>query len=294
MSTSVPVAASTASEDMTIPISSSELLEGLEDKVQLFSGIANMRKVVDSRARDLQAGRTTDQYLVFKPVTTDDLDEIDNKIGRHLRVTHCIDLDTLRVKLMPLETHEVPHRSFGDLLKEQRLAMGFSAFELRDVGGTRYLGHSVSKEADTAFRPVASRPTRADWPTLVFEAGVSESLRKLKNDARWWLSNSGGQVKIVLIFSVQERSRTIQIEKWENRPVTGRVTRSNRPPAQVPTQIQQIIIDPNNVTGAPLILHFHLIFLRAINQNAVSPEHDFTFAAQDLRDWANGLWNVVL
>src|SRR6266576_4908536 len=114
MSTSVSAAASTASEDMTIPISSSELLEGLEDKVQLFLGITNMRKVVDSRVKDLQAGRTTDQFLVFKPVTTDDLDEIDNKIRRHLRVAHCIDLDTLRVKLMPLSRHEVAHHSFGE------------------------------------------------------------------------------------------------------------------------------------------------------------------------------------
>ena len=119
MSTPVPAAASTASEDMTIPISSSELLEGLKDKVQLFLGITNMRKVVSSRSKDLQAGRTTDQYLVFKPVTTDDFEKIDNK--RHIignsRLTHCIDLDTLIVKLMPLLRHEFAHRSFGDLLK---------------------------------------------------------------------------------------------------------------------------------------------------------------------------------
>ena len=61
ISTSVSTAASTASEAMAIPISSSELLKGLEDKVQLFLGIANMRKVVNSRIQDLQAGKTTDQ-----------------------------------------------------------------------------------------------------------------------------------------------------------------------------------------------------------------------------------------
>lgn len=294
ISTSVSTAAGTASEDMTIPISSSELLEGLEDKVQLFLGIANMRKVVNSRIDDLQAGKTSDQYLVFKPVTTDDRDKIDNTIGRHWRKTHCIDLDTLIVKLMPLARHEATHRSFGDLMKIQSYAMGFSPFEFLDVGGTTYHGHFVKKEADTAFKPVPPRPNAADWPTIVLEAGVSQSLRQLKNGAKWWLSNSGGQVQIVLIFSVKKESRTIHIEKWETRPATGRATRSNRPPAQVPTQIQQITIDPNNVTGAPLILHFHLIFLRAINQNAVPPEHDLTFTAQDLRNWADGLWNAVL
>ena len=296
MSASVSAAASTASDDMTIPISSSEILEGLGDKVQLFSGIANMRKVVNSRSEDLQARRTTDQYLVFKPVTTDDLDKIDKKrhiIGRHLRQTHCIDLDTLIVKLMPLVTHEGTHRNFVELLRIQSYVMGIPPFELYDVGGTRYRGHSVSKEADTAFKPLTSRPNSIDWPTIVLEAGVSESLRQLRNDAKWWLSNSGGQVQIVLIFSVQEELRTIQIEKWETRPANGRATRSNQPPAQVPTQIQQIIIDPNNVTGVPLILHFHLIFLRAINQNAVPPERDYTFATQDLRNWANVFWNAA-
>ena len=294
MSTSVSAAASTASEDMTIPISSSKLLEGLEDKVRLFLGLTNMRRVANSRIQDLQAGKTTDQYLVFKPVTTDDFDKIDNTIGRHWRKTHCIDLNTLIVKLMPLLRHKVAHHSFGSLLKEQILFMEFSIYQLIDIGGTTYHGRSVSKEADTAFKPTAFRPNAADWPTIVFEVADSESLRQLKNGAQWWLSNSGGQVQIVLIFLIQERSRTIQIEKWETRPTTGRTTRSNQPPAQVPTQIQQIIISPNNVTGAPLILHFHLAFLRAINQNAVPPEHDFTFTAQDLRDWANNFWNVVV
>src|SRR6266567_2850576 len=152
MSTSVT--ASKANEDMIIPISSSELLEGLEDKIQLFLGVTNMRKVIDSRVKDLQAGRTTDQFLVFKPVTTDDLDEIDNKIRQHLRVAHCIDLDTLRVKLMPQSRHEAAHRTFGELLKIQSYAMGFLPFDLVDVGGGRYRGHSVSKEADTAFKPL--------------------------------------------------------------------------------------------------------------------------------------------
>ena len=76
------------------------------------------------------------------------------------------------------------------------------------------------------------------------------------------------------------------------RPSAGPVTRSNQG-AQVPTQIQQITIGPNNVIGAPLILHFHLIFLRAINPNAVLAEHDFTFTAQDLRNWATLFWSGV-
>ena len=188
MSSSVSAAASTASDDMTIPISSSELLKGLEDKVQLFSGIANMRKVVNSRTEDLQASRTTDQYLVFKPVMTDDFNKIENKrhiIGRHLRKTYCINLDTLIVKLMPLLRHELAHCSFGTLLSIQSHVMGFSPFQFVNVSGTTYKGHSVKKEPDTAFKPFPHQPNPADWPTLVLKAGVSQLLRQLRNSARW-------------------------------------------------------------------------------------------------------------
>ena len=159
--------------------------------------------------------------------------------------------------------------------------MGLPRNKFADGGGTRNKGRSTSKEVDTAFKPAAHRPHENDWPTIVLEAGFSESVRQRRNDAWWWLSNIRSTVKIVLIFTVNRETRTVQIEKWETRPVTGPFTPSNWPPSQVPTPIQQIIIDPNNVTGAPLILYFHLIYLRAINQNAVPPEHDHTFTAQD-------------
>jgi hypothetical protein len=164
-----PFPASTATDDTTIPTSSSELLEGLEDKFQFFFGIADTRRAVNSRSEGL-----------------------------------------------PVKRQPTPN-------------------EFWDAGGTRYKGRSSSKEADTAFKPATRRPNETDWPTIVLEAGFFDQLR---NDAGWWLSNSRGHVQIVLIFSIKRGIRTIQIEKWETRPVT----RS----AQVPTQIQQITIDPNN------------------------------------------------
>ena len=134
----------------------------------------------------------------------------------------------------------------------------------------------------------------ADWPTIVIQAGWSESLRKLQVDAGFWLEDSGEEVKIVLLFSISRRARTIIIEKWENRPVPANrpVTRSLMRAAgnvQTATQIQAITIDSNSntVNGAPLTLEFRKIFLR----QAVPPlEHDFTFTAQDLSEFATDLW----
>src|SRR5271155_3670029 len=74
-----------------------------------------------------------------------------------------------------------------------------------------------------------------------------ESLTKLRQDARIWLENSRGDVKIVLLFSISRTATTMIIEKWENRPVpanppvpanrpaTRSTTRAGRKPCQPTT-----------------------------------------------------------
>lgn len=85
------------------------------------------------------------------------------------------------------------------------------------------------------------------------------------------------------------------IEKWQNVDrLPGRpITRAN--PAMIPTQIQQITIrpnattgaiTPNEVTGAPLVLHFEKIFLR----QPTALETDLTFTANELADFATKFW----
>jgi hypothetical protein len=282
------------------PISSSELLEGLSDQFRTFSSIAQLRSAVDTLSKQLYQGKTTNQYLIFQPVTEDDLAKIEEKrytIGRGLRFTHCTDIDTLIIKV-PTPEHERVTRAFTHGLIGQIGQMGLTEDnDLNDMGATTYRGTSTSKEADSCFKPPALRPNRLDWPTLVFEVGVSETLRKLRMDARWWLANSQGHVKIVLLFKISRATRTIQIEKWECRPATlAYVPRSNRPPAQIPTQIQTIDIDANGVvngsplaTTPPLVLHFRHLFLR----QPVPPEQNVIFTAQNLQRLANNIWAAL-
>src|SRR5271170_4913428 len=47
-------------------------------------------------------------------------------------------------------------------------------------------------KSDSSFRPSSHRPNNTDWPTIVIESGVSETLRHLRFDADWWLRKSGG------------------------------------------------------------------------------------------------------
>src|SRR4051794_19288041 len=241
-------------------------------------------------------------YMIFRLVTTDDLLKIERarengKIGRGVRLTHYVDWDVLILKV-PTAEHEIAHGIFRDRLFGEAMLMGLRR-ELISIGATTFKTLRMSKEGDSAFKPLSMRPHKADWPTIVIESGWSESLTKLRQDAHRWLENSRGDVKIVLLFSIGRTARTMIIEKWEHRPVPANVsaTRSmtraaaNPPnqPSRSPTQIQAITIDSNSdtVNGAPLTLEFRKIFLR----QAVPPlEHDFTFTAQDLSAFATNFW----
>ena len=108
---------------------------------------------------------------------------------------------------------------------------------LISIGATTFKTPRVSKEGDSAFKPLSIRPREADWPTIVLESGWSESLTRLRQDAHIWLENSGGDVKIVLLFSIGRTARTMIIEKWENRPVPANPpVPTNRPATRSTTR----------------------------------------------------------
>jgi hypothetical protein len=52
---------------------------------------------------------------------------------------------------------------------------------------TRTKGKECSKEPDWWFGPYDNRRGIVGMPSLVLEVGVSETTRKLRSDAQWWL-----------------------------------------------------------------------------------------------------------
>src|SRR5436305_13002631 len=263
--------------------------------VWIFKTIKNMQEAINSYEEKLEASEAS-PYMIFRLVTTNDLLKIERarengKIDRGVRMTHYVDWDILVLKV-PTAKHERSHRKFSNELVIRAATMRLKD-EFDDLGATKFKTPRVSKEGDSAFKPLSIRPRETDWPTIVLESGWSESLTRLRRDAHIWLENSGGEVKIVLLFSIGRTARTMIIEKWENRPVpvnrpaTRSITRAAAP--QTPTQIQVITIDSNSTTGngAPLTLDFGKTFLR----QAVPPlAHDFMFTAQDLSVFGTDFW----
>jgi hypothetical protein len=267
-------------------------LEGLEDlPVHPFSGVKVMARIVNTQSTKLCAGGSG-QYVVFRSVGEQDFEQIDRErrklIGKNPRISYYPKSEVLIVKSMPLACHQTAQLSLGMDITYKIARMGTPRYDLLPLGGSRFGGGPgrPSKEADLAYRSQSRRG--ADWPTIVFESGVSESLRRLRHYPKWWLGNSGGEVKIVILILVDRAQRRLQIEKWELAPsASAFYDAPNIPPPRIPTKMQEVIIDPNAVTGAPLVLDFEKMFLRA----AIPPEGNIEWNAQELSDIGARYWS---
>ncbi|PWW77948.1 hypothetical protein C7212DRAFT_37621, partial [Tuber magnatum] len=158
------------------------------------------------------------QYVVFSLVTRQDLMTIDRLRNTHHKGLRCMYLNedqVLIVKIMPGILHEASHQVLARMIIRKAIVMGIEDNELFGMGATRIQGVASQKEVDAAFKPPTLRPLSTHWPTLVFECGVSESLEQLRVDGHWWLENSSGEVKIVLLISVNKKARRIILEQWE-------------------------------------------------------------------------------
>jgi hypothetical protein len=293
------IAMSRSSSSSSAPTSIAEALEleGLtEVDICQYKGIAQVLEAINLQSDELISGASKQQFLVFCGVTQSDLAGIDEVRPKYTRVTYYEDLNLLIIRLMPTVRHETAHLDFGGMIVEKVNRMGMPRRELFPVGAGRFKGPWSSKEGDTSFKP-PSRINDEDLPTIMIEAGLLESLTKLRCDANWWLACPGRPrheedkvmiVVIILIKSNKNSIKSMRIEKWENvaREPGRPVTRANSP---VPTLVQEITISsnagaftPNQVTGAPLVLHFNKIFLR----EPIPPQTDFVYTANELADFA--------
>ncbi|KAK3684921.1 hypothetical protein B0T22DRAFT_499988 [Podospora appendiculata] len=161
-------------------------------------------------------------------------------------------------------------------------------------------------EGDSTGGPLPEREGIGKWPTLVIEAGDSETLGELHNDMRWWFRVSNHDVKIVLLAKFDRRQRHILLEKWEEEistPPLGAITQSQATAVLQqnnvlePVKRQSITITRDettnpvsyNVTRGALVLGFQLLFLR----DPGPQEGDIVLSIQDLQRYAERVWAVV-
>ena len=117
---------------------------------------------------------------------------------------------------------------------------------------------------------------------MVVGVGFVESLEMLREDARWWGVNSGGEVGIAVIIILCLDDRRIVVETWETPRLdeARRVTRSRARQARTPMRTQEVCIEKSGIRGAPLVLGFEKVFGRAAVEGEGEGEGDIVFSAR--------------
>ncbi|PUU72554.1 hypothetical protein B9Z19DRAFT_1069681 [Tuber borchii] len=190
---------------------------------------------------------------------------------------------------MPGPEHELTARTFDSIIK-QKITDGGQEALIQHMGSTQYDGTYNAKEADASFKPLRARPGRLDWPTVILEVGVSEKPRRSSLDAKWWIENSGGAIRVVLLFFVNLSRKTIRIEMWKKDTIDNpQHTRDhNQQEVTGPTLKQTINITPTGITGAPLVLSFRDIFLRRRKKRR--GENNYIITEDDIQKFYNLVW----
>lgn len=225
-------------------------LDSFDQEVLAFSTVEDFHKKVLVAQERFSSGRSLQQFLAFTGVTSKTFSKIDSDRTRGtpkgVRLTYDADENVLILRMVGI-VHELAHRNFEAAFYEKLAPFGITWRSLPAIGSARIQGirgGSRSKEADSAYKPL-TRPQSGDFPTVVVECGVLESLRLLRNDARLWLSQGASLVRIVVIIMVDEATRSMIIEKWDW---------SDSIPQPQPTLAQEISINSTTVTNAPLSL----------------------------------------
>ena len=242
----------------------------------------------------LRQSRGLGCYLLITDVSEDDVRAIDEllhglHLGYSIRHTYENALKSLILKCMLDMPHETASRTFYIQVLSQIAAIpGHNMFSVASVGSTRFeTPGKRSKEADGAMMPKTRPPS--GWPSLVFEVGYSESLPALLCDARWWLVNSGGETRMVVIIRVTGNPRSLHVETWEMVPNPNVVPTPSRrstrqTPATVPGCTQVVDIDaaatirpPGFVLRIPYLAVFDVAHPSAV---------DITLSANELSETA--------
>ncbi|KAK4040284.1 hypothetical protein C8A01DRAFT_15832 [Parachaetomium inaequale] len=248
----------------------------------------------------------TGDFLTVTHVSPSNFTEIERERERQRRRFRFRRYNSNRQTLLitiPTDLHEALHIGIYQGYRDQLVTSG-KANSWRTIGTAirrARQGHPGGNggEGDSTGGPKLERGVKDAWPTLVVEAGVSESLSELHNDMRWWFSTSDHQVQIVLLAKFEHTRRAITLEKWEEEPYDTRpgATTTRHAAALQPVLRQTITItqdtttDPvsYNVTRGALVLGFRLLFLRDPGPG----EGDFILSIQELEDYAKNVWDVL-
>lgn len=198
---------------------------------------------------------------------------------------------------IPTGYHERGHTILFSAVLHEFWSMGLGWRSRRWSSSIRFKGKNLSGSGEGDSGCIPTPPRRGDdWPTLVIEAGHSQSVTSLRRKMRWWFSESNHKVKIAILVKLFSGSRHIRLEKYTEDVQQRPGAMLTRNATIVPHLRQTITITPiantnpvtYNVTRGALELEFDRLFLRLPDQNR--REHDVTIDVDALKYIAEEIW----
>ncbi|KAI5807857.1 hypothetical protein DFH27DRAFT_522564 [Peziza echinospora] len=265
-----------------------------EDQRIYFTTIRQLRKQLKGIVRQMdktKAQKTPGDEVVMKTHRilvqgVSDLAIFDEAIAtlpfrRNLRVWY--EAPSAIITILPGIAHEiVSWRLYTEILLKVIAIPGHNASSVHGVGSARFraAGGRRSKEGDAGVR-CATRQGE-EWPNIMIEVGYSEPLSQLRMDATWWLLNSSGKTKLVIIALISTGPKKLHIEIWEERPNPN--PRTRHAPPTVPQQVNMIDIDQAGLVSPPsgtITIPYNLLF-----DDQHPSATDITISTAELRELA--------
>jgi hypothetical protein len=281
-----------------------------EHVVRTFSRLKNLQIEAEKILESLKEKGDGNQWIVVLNLSTRTIQKLDEEhksslggIGYRFQWEGSTGL----IKVIHSEAHESTTDKVTRVIDRRLDAMGLDWSKAAWIAAATYKATtSKGKQADQAFLPPARCPIKfpsSRWPSFVIETGVSESLSRLREDAKRWFVDSQGEVRIVLVISIKPAAVTF--EKWQlapinaPRPLTRVYLDSLRaqspnipplihqtPPIQQSYSAQEVYVEADRVIGAPLNIPFAALYDRPSAQG----ESDILIQMQDFRNITNFLF----
>lgn len=257
-----------------------------------FVGLEDLRTFVSRHERTLGKGLSKIQYCMIHQVPVEVFEDLDETGLDNTRLQYDYDRNDLIIRFMPSIEHDAAHLLFIKAIETQVIQMGVKHNKLYPTGSTTYRGKTCGKQGDSGLKPIPERRKKTDWPTLVVECGVSENLRELRGDASWWLTNSNGEVRVVVLVLLNLQSRVLVVELWklmapgpEPGESSTRVCSGRRDFTKTTmtahVEVSWDISGKTAVASDPLVIDFEDLLLRA----PLPPEKDIIFTREDLQNF---------
>jgi hypothetical protein len=267
---------------------------GLEHVQEIRFSFPNFERAIADRFQASDICDDTQLWIVFSGFDQSKLKYIDQYINEQcyhmrLQLDNGKPGDSKLIVKMVCKPHEVMHRTLMSVIKDDMKLMGLKELDdFTDLGSGRcaHCSDHSFKEADSSIVPL---PSPEAWPSLVAEAGWSESVSRLRIDAQWWLSAQlpPENTRLVVLISFKESERTFLLQRYELEKVRDRLTRSathgDRDVGQC-TAVTTIDLrsTPPTITGAP----FELPFDKIMRRPARALERDVSLSEAILEKWA--------